>query len=448
MTRLGHSLLFLLPAILAAQGSADQSEILKRLERLEQQNRLLMDEIKELRQQLSGVRGQPPAEAATRTGQPTVDEKLEVQEKRIEEQSQTKVEASQRYPISITGMALFNSFLTGRYNGGSENPTIASLSAGPATSGATMRQTIIGLKYDGPQALGAAVSGSVMMDLYGGSAFSLNHLLRLRVASITLDWKNQSLMVGQDKPLISPRDPNSFSQVGVSPLTNAGNLWLWQPQVRFEQRVHFGDNAGLRAQLSLYQTAEAGADLPPQFSATLERARPALQGRFEFWRQLPNGGRIEIAPGFHTSTTHVAQTSVPSRLFTVDWLVQPWKSWQLTGLFYTGENAASMGTLRQGFVIFGPRNAIPIHGTGGWAQLSYTLTSRATLNLMSGQHDDRNTDLRFGGISKNLAYAANVHYRIAPNVFVGIEAFQVRTTYLSFGKRLNDHYDLALAYLF
>jgi hypothetical protein len=135
-------------------------------------------------------------------------------------------------------------------------------------------------------------------------------------------------------------------------------------------------------------------------------------------------------------------------LFTVDWLVQPWKSWQLTGLFYTGENAASMGTLRQGFVIFGPRNAIPIHGTGGWAQLSYTLTSRATLNLMSGQHDDRNTDLRFGGISKNLAYAANVHYRIAPNVFVGIEAFQVRTKYLSFGKRLNDHYDLALAYLF
>ena len=37
-----------------------------------------------------------------------------------------------------------------------------------------------------------------------------------------IDWNNTSLMLGQDKPIISPRDPDSLAQVGFSPLTGAG----------------------------------------------------------------------------------------------------------------------------------------------------------------------------------------------------------------------------------
>ena len=431
--------LILLPSILLAQPSPDQSQILQRLERLEQQNRMLMEEVRELRQQIAATRPQPV---------PSLEERVDVQEKRTEEQAQTKVEASQKFPLSITGMALFNTFLTGRNNNGLENPTVAAVNAGPATSGATFRQTMVGLKYEGPQALGGTIRGSVMMDFFAGSSASLNHLLRLRVANLSMDWKNQSLSVGQDKPLISFREPNSLSQVGVSAFTSAGNLWLWQPQVRFEQRAAFGTNAGLRAQVSVYQTVETASDVPPQFAASLERSRPALQGRFELWRQFENGGRIEIAPGFHASTTHVAGTSVPSRLFTLDWSIQPFVKWKLTGMFFTGENSSNMGSLRQGFTVLGPRNVIPVHGSGGWAQLSYSATKRLTFNLINGQQDDRNVDLRSGAIGKNLQYASNLQYRLAPNVFLGFEASQIRTTYLGIGKRLNNHYDLALAYLF
>ncbi len=445
-SRCRYILLFF-PAVLMAQIGADQSEILRRLDRLEQQNRMLLEEVRELKQQLTNVHA-PAAGAAEAAPTPTLEERVGVQERRIEEQAQTKVEASQKFPIAITGMALFNAFINGRQTGGAENPTIASVSTGPATSGATLRQSVIGLKYEGPQALGATIRGALLMDLFGGSSVSLNHLIRLRVASIEMDWKNQSVMVGQDKPLISLREPSSLAQVGVSPLTGAGNLWLWQPQLRLEQRLGIGPNTGIRAQVALYQTLENAADLPVQFAGSLERARPALQGRFEVWRQFQNGGRIEIAPGFHTSATHVAAASVPSQLFTVDWLIQPISKLKLTGLFYNGENVANMGTLRQGFTILAPRNGIPVHGTGGWAQLSYLAASRVTLNLMGGQHDDRNTDLPFGGIAKNQTYAANLQYRLTPNVFLGIETSQIRTTYLGFGKRLNNHYDLAVAYLF
>jgi len=404
---------------------------------------MLLEEVRELRQQIAATRQQPEA-----TPSPSLEERVDVQEKRTEEQSQTKVEASQKFPLSITGMALFNAFITGRNNNGFENPTAAAAVAGPATSGATFRQTIIGLKYEGPQAFGATIRGMVLMDLFQGSSASLNHLLRLRVANLSMDWKNQSLSVGQDKPLISIREPNSLSQVGVSAFTGTGNLWLWQPQVRFEQRVALGPNAGLRAQASVYQTAESSTDVPAQFAASLERSRPALQGRFEVWRQFENGGRIEIAPGFHTSTTHVAATSVPSRLFTLDWSIQPLVKWKLVGMFFTGENPDNMGSLRQGFTVLGLRNVIPVHGSGGWAQLSYSPTKRLTVSVINGQVDGRNADLRPGAIGKNLQSASNLQYRLAPNVFLGFEASQIRTTYLGIGKRLNNHYDLALAYLF
>ena len=62
-----------------------------------------------------------------------------------------------------------------------------------------------------------------------------------------------------------------------------------------------------------------------------------------FWKNLGNGARVEIAPGFHTSETHVAGVSVPSHLFTTDWLIQPMAKLQWTGMFFTGENAAGIG---------------------------------------------------------------------------------------------------------
>ena len=41
-----------------------------------------------------------------------------------------------------------------------------------------------------------------------------------------------------------------------------------------------------------------------------------------------------------------------------------------------------------------------------------------------------------------------VMYKLAPNVVAALEASQARTEYLGSLLRLNNHYDLALAYLF
>src|SRR5258708_3373877 len=138
-------------------------------------------------------------------------------------------------------MVLFNAFLNGRANGGAQDPLVASTLNSVSGSGASVSQSIIGLRFQGPRVLGGGqVRASFDMDLWGGSSSSLNHLMRIRVATAQVDWKNSSIIVGQDKPIVAPRDPYSLAQVAFSPLTAAGNLWLWQPQVRFEQRLALG----------------------------------------------------------------------------------------------------------------------------------------------------------------------------------------------------------------
>ncbi len=221
------------------------------------------------------------------------------------------------------GMLLFNSFANGKNGGGAEDPVSAGHTATAAASGASLRQTVLGLKFSGPDlAWGGKASGSLYMDFFAGSLAPGNNLLHIRVATLDLNWKNTTITVGQDKPIISPREPMSLAQVGVSPLTGAGNLWDWQPQVRIEQRFSLGDNTGLRAQAGVYQTSESYSSvLPAYYASTLERARPGYEGRLEFFHGNETR-RIEIAPGFHVSDTHVAGMSVPSRIGSLDWLLK------------------------------------------------------------------------------------------------------------------------------
>ena len=424
--------LWLAPVTVCAQTTPDLAKILERLDRLEQENRTLSEQVRALQAQL-GAPAAPP---------PTVEERLDIQQQRTEEQAQTKVEASQKFPIRLAGMALFNAFMNSKQSGGVDYPVTAA-PTGPGHAGATVRQTIIGLEFGAPQTLwGGKVNGSVYMDFFAGTN---NSAFRIRTASIELAWKDRSVAAGLEKPIFNPREPSSLAQVGISPLTGAGNLWLWLPQVRFEQEVHLGTNNGFRAQIGAVQTREIG---PYAGTVTPEAARPGLEGRVNFHHRLDDDRRLEIAAGFHTSTTHAAGVSIPSNVFQMDWFFNPWKRLEFSGVFYTGENVAHLGSgTRQGFAVY-YNHGYALGSKGGWGQLTLHALPRLDLHFFNGQVDDDNHDLGNGSIGKNLLFGGNAYFRLAPNVLMGLEASQVRTTILGQGTRLNNHYDLALAYLF
>ncbi|MEO8597506.1 MAG: hypothetical protein ABI759_29580 [Candidatus Solibacter sp.] len=424
--------LWLAPVTLCAQTSPDMAKILERLDRLEQENRTLSEQVRALQAQL----GTPPPPP------PTVEERLDVHQNRIEEQAQTKVEASQKFPIRLTGMALFNAFSNSKQSGGADYPVVAA-ATGPGHSGATVRQTIIGLEYGGaPAILGGKVGGSIYMDFFAGTN---NSAFRIRTASIEVDWKTRSVVAGLEKPIFNPREPSSLAQVGISPLTGAGNLWLWLPQLRFEQEVTLTGATGFRAQIGAVQTREIG---PYVGTVVPEGARPALEGRVNFHHKLDDERRLEFAVGFHTSTTHAGGQSIPSSLYSFDWFANPWKRVEFSGVFYSGRNVAHLGSgTRQGFAIY-KNYGYAIPSIGGWGQLTLHTLPRLDFHFFTGQVDDENHDLVKGSIGKNLLFGGNAYFRIAPNVLVGLEASQVRTMILGQGVRLNNHYDLALAYLF
>ena len=431
-------------SVLSAQTapSPELKSILDRLDRLEQENRALADKVKSLEAQLAAARGEvpPPAE--------TTQEQLDIQQQRIEEQAQTKVEASQKFPIRLTGMALFNTFLDSRQNGGADYPTAAS-ATGPGRAGATLRQTVVGLEFRGPQTfLGGRVHGSVFMDFATGST-TFTQTMRLRTGSIEIDWKTRNILVGLEKPIFNPREPSSLAQVAVSPLTGVGNLWLWIPQVRLEQDVAFGPHAGLRARMGVVQTREVGPYETTQIPAGVATARPGLEGRYELYYNLDSDRKLEIAPGFHVSTTHALGFSIPSSVFSLDWLLVPWRAVELTGAFFNGQNVANLGTgaINQGYVIY-RRNEWPFDSVGVWGQFTVHAARRLDLHAFTGR---QNYGLRYlgnGDVSRNAMFGANLLYRIAPNVLLGPEFSQLRTVYIGQGVRINNHYDFALAYLF
>jgi hypothetical protein len=438
---------------LSAQQSPDLKAIIDRLDRLETQNRELMDEIHALRQQLAAEKPAPEtapaaaaetAEAEAPAPQP-IAERVAIAEQRLADLDQTKISSEHRLPVTLTGMLLFNAFANGKASGGADNPTLLPPAGAQASGGATFRQSVIGLKLDGPRLVGGGkMTGAVYMDFFGGGT-GLNQTMRLRVATLDATWKNTTLGLAFDKPIIAPREPDSLAQVGVSPLTAAGNLWLWQPQVRVEQRISLTEQSGLRAQFGVYQTSESGTGLSAEYP-DLARARPGYQGRFEFWRQS-GSRRIEIAPGFHASSTRVLGQSVPSRIVSIDWLLRPAARVDFTGTFFHGENTGVIGGLRQGVsVVNGQARAV--RASGGWAQFTFRATERASFHFYGGQEDDFNRDLERGGVAKNQGYGANIIYRLGSNILTSFEASQVRTTYLGSSTRINPHYDLAFAYLF
>jgi hypothetical protein len=441
---LRKSLMLWLTAFLgyaAGQGQADLAKLLDRLDRMEAENRKLQDEIHSLRSEIATL-------AAGTTTSQDLAARADVQENRTAELAQSKVEASQRMPIALTGMLLFNAFHNGKQSGTSEYPVVASNATGPAVVGATFRQSVIGLTFNGPDLPGGGkASGSVYMDFFPGGVYAGDNTFRLRVATLDLAWRDTTITVGQDKPIIAPREPVSLAQVGVSPLTGAGNLWDWQPQARVQQRIAFNETAGMLVQAGVYQTSEDDISTPAGVPRNIEHVRPGYESRFEFFAGSDNR-RIEIAPGFHYSTTHLNGNSIPSRVVSLDWRFKPSSLFEFTGAAFTGQNLANLGALRQGVTVLPSGAIIPVHSQGGWGQFTYFSTPRLTFHLFTGVEADRASDLQTGGISRNLVYGGNLMYRLAPNVIAALEGSHTITSYVNQGTRTNNHYDLAIAYQF
>jgi hypothetical protein len=220
------------------------------------------------------------------------------------------------------------------------------------------------------------------------------------------------------------------------------------PQLRLQQDFSLGAANGVNAQIGAVETHEANPYVATGSAVKIEAVRPGVEGRVMAWHKLDDNRRLEIAAGFHASTTHAGGFSIPSNLVSLDWFFNPWRRVEFSGAFYSGQNVSNLGTgiVNQGYYIY-YNEAEAIDSTGGWGQITLHTIRRLDFHLFTGQEDYQMTE-RQGSVTRNLLFGGNLYFRIAPNVLFGPEITQTRTLYLGQGLRINNHYDMALAYLF
>jgi len=174
--------------------------------------------------------------------------------------------------------------------------------------------------------------------------------------------------------------------------TAAGNLWYWQPQIRIEQRFAFGESAGLKAQLGVIQTNEGAATVPNQYTSSLSSARRA-------WKAGSNSGRASPmarglnSPWISCQPDAIDGGSVPSRVYSFDWLIRPFSRVDLTGTWFYNQNSTVLGGLAPWMVFFPNGDIRPVTGSAEWAQLTIRATNRISLNFYGGEASNHRSDL-------------------------------------------------------
>jgi TolA-binding protein len=150
-------------------------------------------EIEQLREQLAQIKKQlgllqpAPAESsgtgsfadaaqATAATIEGLQEQQQTLEAQVKVHDQTKLESSSKYPVRVSGLILFNSFINRGTVDNTDLPEVALTSQGNTTGngsiGASFRQTILGIEGYGPRIAGARTSASVDVDFFGGLAYT------------------------------------------------------------------------------------------------------------------------------------------------------------------------------------------------------------------------------------------------------------------------------------
>jgi hypothetical protein len=247
-----------------------------------------------------------------------------------------------------------------------------------------MNQTLVGLEATGPTFAGARSSAAVSMDFFGGATTnaygytSTSGVVRMRQTQISLDWRDTTLQAGYTGPLISPLSPTSYATVAYPGFTASGNLWIWSPQVRLEQRFPLseGHSIGLEGGLLFPESPGYTSD---QLDSPVEASRHAgYEGRISYRGDESVAGTDHHLAfgvgGYSASQYYNSSTQIHSWAVTADWQVPLFNRFEITGEFYRGNALGGLGgglykdALTGTNAVTGLPQTNGVETVGGWSQ--------------------------------------------------------------------------------
>jgi len=377
------------------------------------------------------------------------EEQIRLLQQELADEAQTRVTTRSRMSLEFTGRVLVTGFSNSRRVNNVDDPqfvrpdTASGLPQGGA--GMAIRQTSLGLAVNAPQVFGGSFHGDLDVDFYGGQQPSTGGrtfpLLRLRTARAMVKWTHGELMIGQDAPLIASGNPTSLAALGTPDFAGAGNLWLWLPQVRAGLETGGSVSIGIQGAVLAPTSGDPANAFDTDDDVAEHSSRPYLQGRVHVrWGADEMAGDIGV--GVHQGWLATKGDSLlTSSAVAIDFKL-PLTSWfELRGEGYRGQALKGLGGggIGQGTGL----NGVPVHDEGGWAQVNFKPSSRLLLGAGYGMDDPRDSDLGPGSRLKNVVREAHIHVRPGGPFVFGVEYRRLETTY-STGMLANDHVNLSL----
>jgi len=373
-----------------------------------------------------------------------IREHQEMQDSQIATQEQSKVESESKYPIKVTGLLLLNGFVNTGAVDMAATPTVAL--SGPGSTGATVRQTVLGIDARGPHLFGARSYADIRIDFDGSPASSSSTttaysgyydatttLLRLRTAHAGLQWEHTEAYFSLDHPIFSPDAPTSLTAVAIPALAWSGNLWTWNPQVGINQDFGPSNSGGIRLQAALIDVGDAplSPHAPTATSpSTAEESRwPGVEARVELRGPVvssnENRDHLGIGGYFAPHYSTVLGRGFDSWAATLDARLLLPARLEFTGSFYRGQALGGLGGgAYKDFAYKVDSDSTgfyfrPLDDVGGWAQLKERLSERVELNAAFGIDNAFSDELRhyavsggtaYQNLSRNRTYTGNIIY--------------------------------------
>ena len=431
------------------------SEIRAELEDTRRESKELRRDLDAARQELAVVRAAQLPQIATQGA----SEEQEVLSAKVNDLAQTRVSSGSGYRVRLSGLALFNA---GTIRGTVDQIDLPLL-AQPAgeqpergSSAATVRQSQLTFEVFGPVWKGARTSGELSVDFLGGFPGTPEGvsagLLRLRTGRVALDWKNDSLRMGQTELFLSPRSPTSLMTLAYPSFSYTGNLWTWTPQIALEHRWTLSESSRFTVTGGVLDslTGEPPKGEYDRLPNAAEQSRiPAYAGRVGWERDIYDRSAGLGMGGYYSRQDWLQGRSVDAWAGTADWQIPLGRMAWISGEMYRGRAIGGLGGGSNPSVVTNFGSLLkPIDSAGGWLQLKVVPVSRLEFNAAFGEdHAFYSTKIAAGlfpdvPVIRNAAGMWNVIYRPRSSLALSLEYRHLRTVRSS-GVATADHIGVA-----
>jgi hypothetical protein len=390
--------------------SSDLAVTHQQLQQSQQEIEQLREELAQIKKQLASAQpasaessAESPVDSAKATAASieALQEQQQTTEAQVKLHEQTKVESSSKYPIHVSGLILFNTFINRGSVDNIDLPEAALTNQGNTTgngsAGASLRQTILGLEGSGPRIAGARTSASIDLDFFGGLAYTSYATsagtVRMRTASINLDWAYDSIQAGLVAPLISPLSPTSYAMVAEPGLAGAGNLWTWAPQLKYSHQIPLQSGQRLQVEFGLWDPSTAGYTTNVLFripSPGEASKQPGYESRVSYGTFTGERPFQVGVGGYYSRQSYTNNQSVDSWAVTTDWRIPLGGRFEVSGEGYRGRALGGLGGGAYKDVLFGlyPNTGLNVYrglnAAGGWTQFKTRFSQSLEVNASFG----------------------------------------------------------------